>query len=713
MAGASRKAVLFCQGGRSATQDLAYRRLLWAAEAQGSEPECEVHQACQAEGAATLVRAARALGAESFILAACPRASAAGGLGLALSEAGLLSQAAVVVDVFDVPPRPGQPCRVREGAVEALRQAMIAAAAEIAPTSQPKVAEQKTLVVGDGLAALLTAESLADSGRPVVLLSPGRRLAPARPWLGPQAEELAARLARGLKERSGVEIVRRGRLVSLLGTAGDFTAMVTDAASQPLTIRLGAVVVAQFPPLRPNLPTAWVMDSRVVTLRELWALMSSPEHFRKTMGEGQEPRVGLFLGLGADETTPLWLRCACLAAMELMQNWNAQVTLGVNTLKVAAPGLEVLTQQVRSLGALMVRLPKGGPRLEQDGERLRLTYFEDIIGREVEEDLDLLVVDDVGQSDESWRELARVLGLQMGRLGGLQPEAVTALPVQTGRAGVMAVGPARGLSDWTGWSDEAGEAALQVERLLGGGEGAVMEAGRVVVDRRRCAICLTCVRVCPRGAMGRRERRPFSNPLVCTACGTCAAECPMDAIQIAGADDGRYAREIDAASAPRGGLLELPPPLELLVLACANSAGEAIAAARLRGEPLPEGTRLVSVPCAGKIDPSLVLGALRQGFAGVLLLACFPGACYSQAGNVWAELRLDHLRGMLLEAGLEPRRVMSASAAPNGHLQALEALRVAWAELAALGPNPITAAAQSRDLLSRFTVRMDHTYVIL
>jgi coenzyme F420-reducing hydrogenase delta subunit/Pyruvate/2-oxoacid:ferredoxin oxidoreductase delta subunit len=321
-------------------------------------------------------------------------------------------------------------------------------------------------------------------------------------------------------------------------------------------------------------------------------------------------------------------------------------------------------------------------------------------------------VDEVATPDQAWAELTRALGLAAGPAGGMQPEPVAALPVQTTRAGVMAVGPARALSDWSAWPDEAGEAALQVESLLGQGDGTVY-GGRVVIDRRRCAICLTCVRVCPRGAMGRRERRPFSNPLVCTACGTCAAECPMEAIQVVGCDDGRYVQEIAAAAAPRGGMLELEAPLELLVLACANSAGEALTAGRLRGASLPAGTRLVMVPCAGKIDPSFVLGALGQGFDGVLLLACFPGACYSQAGNTWADLRVGHLRDLLMEAGMEPRRVMSAAAAPSGHVQALEALGKAWDDLRALGPNPVKAATQARELLSRFTVSVDHTYVIL
>lgn len=713
MAEAERKPVFFCRGRRGDDPDLAYRRLRWTAEALGG-PELEVARACQTRGACELAQAARELGSAEFILAACPRAWATRGLATALHAEGMSDAAALLVDVFEAGPEAGAPCRVREGAEEALRQALVAAAARVAPTRQVQVVEQRTLVLGDGLAALLAAEAIADTGRPVVILTAGGRLAPARPWLGAEAEETAAGLARALEQRAGVEVVRRARLTRLLGTAGDFIAVYRDENARASQLRVGAVVAAGLPPLVSNPPAGWPTSPGVVTLRELWAWLSSPEHFRKALAGAQRPRVGLALGLGLGESNPLWLRSACLAARELIAAWDAEVTLFVNTLKVSAPGLEELSQEARSLGALLVRLPKDGAGLEPVEGGLRLRYLEEIIGRVVEQELDLVAVDEVTSHDAAWQELVQALGLAGTPGLGLQPSLVAALPVQTERAGVMAVGPARGLGDWTGWPDEAKEAAWQVERLLGAaGEGPVVETGRVVVDRRRCALCLTCVRVCPRGAMGRRERRPFSNPLACTACGTCAAECPMDAIQVAGCDDQRYAREIGAAAAPRGGLLDPAPQLELLVLACANSAGEALREASLRGQMPPAGTRLVSVPCAGKIDPGLVLDALRRGFDGVLMLSCFPGACYSQAGNLWAGLRLEPLRRLLEEAGLEPGRVMSAAVAPTGHAQVGAELARAWRDLRELGANPIRNEAQAREFLGRFTVSMDHTYVIL
>ncbi len=58
----------------------------------------------------------------------------------------------------------------------------------------------------------------------------------------------------------------------------------------------------------------------------------------------------------------------------------------------------------------------------------------------------------------------------------------------------------------------------------------------VEVDSAKCAICLTCIRVCPHGAptIVHDEERDkdvsFIQPEACVACGTCVTLCPADAI---------------------------------------------------------------------------------------------------------------------------------------------------------------------------------------
>jgi len=295
--------------------------------------------------------------------------------------------------------------------------------------------------------------------------------------------------------------------------------------------------------------------------------------------------------------------------------------------------------------------------------------------------------------------------------GSLQPQAVNALPTGSRRAGVFLLGPARGGYDLETLDDQVREAVSGVRRLLGRGE-VWLEADRVRVDRKRCTICLTCVRVCPQGAMRFRERRPYYNPLACTGCGTCAAECPMDAIQLVNLDDDRFRAEIQAAVSKVSPGLAPESGRELAVFACANSAGRALAAARLAGRSWPAGARLIQVPCAGKIDPLYLLDALRQGFDRVLVLSCHQDACYSLEGSSWLNWRVEHLQRLLAEAGYDAERLQVEGVAPGMGSEVMDLVEQALRETREQEPSPLKAGARVRELLERFTVSMDNDYTI-
>lgn len=64
-------------------------------------------------------------------------------------------------------------------------------------------------------------------------------------------------------------------------------------------------------------------------------------------------------------------------------------------------------------------------------------------------------------------------------------------------------------------------------------EGTVQERGRLRVDAERCALCLTCLRSCPTGAieLSRDLKRSIVvNEVLCARCGICAGLCPAKAI---------------------------------------------------------------------------------------------------------------------------------------------------------------------------------------
>ena len=72
-------------------------------------------------------------------------------------------------------------------------------------------------------------------------------------------------------------------------------------------------------------------------------------------------------------------------------------------------------------------------------------------------------------------------------------------------------------------------------------------AGGIVarVDEKKCAACLTCVRVCPFSVPKINERGVAEiNPVQCMGCGSCAGECPGQAIQLSHYKDGQLAEKV-------------------------------------------------------------------------------------------------------------------------------------------------------------------------
>ena len=65
---------------------------------------------------------------------------------------------------------------------------------------------------------------------------------------------------------------------------------------------------------------------------------------------------------------------------------------------------------------------------------------------------------------------------------------------------------------------------------------------------------------------------------------------------------------------------------------------------------------IIRVMCSGRIEPSFVLKALREGADGVMICGCHPGDCHYQEGNYKALGRYHMLKEMLSEMGLEENR---------------------------------------------------------
>ena len=71
----------------------------------------------------------------------------------------------------------------------------------------------------------------------------------------------------------------------------------------------------------------------------------------------------------------------------------------------------------------------------------------------------------------------------------------------------------------------------------------------------------------------------------------------------------------------------------------------------------PPSIRMVRVMCSGMVHPNLVIEALTKGADGVLMCGCHLGDCHYQEGNYKARRRIELLRAVLRDLGVEDQRL--------------------------------------------------------
>jgi F420-non-reducing hydrogenase iron-sulfur subunit len=92
--------------------------------------------------------------------------------------------------------------------------------------------------------------------------------------------------------------------------------------------------------------------------------------------------------------------------------------------------------------------------------------------------------------------------------------------------------------------------------------------------------------------------------------------------------------------------------------------------------------------CSGRVDPVFILKALESGADGVLVLGCHPGDCHYAAGNYKTMRRMEMLKKLTDQMGIESDRIRLDWVAASEGDRFAEIIKDMTEKIKKLGPFP-------------------------
>jgi len=126
---------------------------------------------------------------------------------------------------------------------------------------------------------------------------------------------------------------------------------------------------------------------------------------------------------------------------------------------------------------------------------------------------------------------------------------------------------------------------------------------------------------------------------------------------------------------------------------CAYAGADLAGVSRIQ---YPPNIRIVRVMCSGRVDPSFILEALKDGADGVLVAGChLPSDCHYISGNFKALRRIKLLKKVLEQFGIEPERVRLEWISASEGDKFATVVKDMVDQIKKIGPNPLKGGIEA------------------
>ena len=256
-------------------------------------------------------------------------------------------------------------------------------------------------------------------------------------------------------------------------------------------------------------------------------------------------------------------------------------------------------------------------------------------------------------SGDGKRSVDEILSLSHTAEGFVMEAHPKLKPVDAPTRGIYFAGCVEAPKDVKDSVTQAGAAASRASNLLSAGQVRI-EAITAKLNSDACVPCKVCASACSYHAIEEGDPKTKKLPVfveaACAGCGTCAAECPRDAIVMRHFSDQQILAQIDGILADNA----MDKVLAFACNWCSYAGGDNAGTSRLQ---YPASVRLIRTMCSGRVDQEFIWHAFRQGAPMVLVSGCHFSDCHYISAVQWTYKRIDRIWTQMEKLGIRPERL--------------------------------------------------------
>ncbi|MDD5094119.1 MAG: FAD-dependent oxidoreductase [Dehalococcoidia bacterium] len=398
----------------------------------------------------------------------------------------------------------------------------------------------KALVIGGGLAGLVSAASIVEQGFEVHMVEKsgelGGNLQHIYSTLGGNDPQALLKDLMGKTESNPMlHLYKETEVLGITGYAGGFTVTLKNKDAELSPVEVGAIIIATGGhEYQPN-EYSYGQSANVFTQSELEKRLASGDLDPKRLNS-----VVMIQCVGSMDADRSYCSRICCSqalrnALNLKQK-NPGLQISILYREMMSYGFsEEYYTRAREQGVLFSRYEADEkPEVREEGNGLKVQVRDPVLGGQLAFKADLVVLSPAILPEDN-KSLAGMLDLELTQDGFFEEAEVKFRPVDFAREGIFACGLAlspRNIGETIAQAQAAAQRAVSLLRRE------KLESGRIVsaVNARRCAGCEICIQVCPYGARFKdvEKRVVVVREALCQGCGACAAACPSGATTLRG-----------------------------------------------------------------------------------------------------------------------------------------------------------------------------------